>query len=107
MVPVFEELENDNLSLPFSRGEGLVDYILWFDCVLSHCSIKVPSTRSSIWNHEASDNLGGYYRILCVSERFLSLILLGGEILQAATEITCSHSWDGLQVALAERAVTR
>ena len=37
---------------------------------------------------------GGYYRILCVSERFLSLILLGGEILRAAAEITCSQSWD-------------
>ena len=38
--------------------------------------------------------LGGYYRILRVSERFLSLILLGGEILRAAAEITCSQSWD-------------
>ena len=37
---------------------------------------------------------GGYYRILCVSERFLSLILLGGEILRAAAEITSSQSWD-------------
>ena len=37
---------------------------------------------------------GGDYRILCVSERFLSLILLGGEILRAAAEITCSQSWD-------------
>ena len=42
---------------------------------------------------EAAD-LGGDYRILCVSERFLSLILLGGEILRAAAEITCSQSWD-------------
>ena len=37
---------------------------------------------------------GGDYRILCVSERFLSLILLGGEILRAAAEITCLQSWD-------------
>ena len=37
---------------------------------------------------------GGYYRILCVSERFLSLILLVGEILRAAAEITSSQSWD-------------
>ena len=37
---------------------------------------------------------GGYYRILCVSERFLSLILGGGEILRAAAEITSSQSWD-------------
>ena len=39
-------------------------------------------------------DLGGGYRILCVSERFLSLILLGGEILVAAAEIACSQSWD-------------
>ena len=38
--------------------------------------------------------LGGYYRILHVSERFLSLILLGGEILRATAEITSSQSWD-------------
>ena len=38
--------------------------------------------------------LGGDYRILCVNERFLSLILLGGEILRAAADITCSQSWD-------------
>ena len=38
--------------------------------------------------------LGGDYWILCVGERFLSLILLGGEILPAAAEITCSQSWD-------------
>ena len=44
-------------------------------------------------SRKATDQ-GGDYRILCVSERFLSLILLGGEILRAAAEITCSQSWD-------------
>ena len=45
-------------------------------------------------NLASANDLGGDYRILCVSERFLSLILLGGEILRAAAEITCSQSWD-------------
>ena len=40
VVPIFEELENDNLSFQFSRGKGLVDYIVWFGCISSHCSIK-------------------------------------------------------------------
>ena len=44
--------------------------------------------------HVVYCNQGGYYRILRVNERFLSLILLGGEILRAAVEITNSQSWD-------------
>ena len=46
------------------------------------------------WDTVLKKYQGGDYRILCVSERFLSLILLGGEILRAAAEITCSQSWD-------------
>ena len=42
----------------------------------------------------SSKTWGGYYRILCVSERFLLLILLGGEILRVAAEITSSQIWD-------------
>ena len=46
------------------------------------------------WQCGVYNEQGGDYRILCVSERFLSLILLGGEVLRAAAEITCSQSWD-------------
>ena len=55
---------------------------------------NVANSQIVIITHIPLGHLGGDYRILCVSERFLSLILLGGEILRAAAEITCSQSWD-------------
>ena len=55
----------------------------------------VDDTSKAVGSIEVqASSPGGYYRILCVTERFLLLILLGGEILRAAAEITSSQSGD-------------